>query len=414
MTIKNKYTRQSFGSLESEWAEVLMLFQQLCMGDHRLVIGGKVVERVKTNSLPPATFLNCVYTIVHQINNFFGGFEVEAIYKSLDKANPHTNPLPVAGAEEYDYCCNTFYERTIIFGAVYYILSVENAELTNVLEAVYRTACYSDAAPYFNHFVYAYRHRKEKGAIPGGEETTIPPQILPDVINANEAYRHLPPRQRKRRFQLILAAIEDMSPEERTSQYTMLYVTFSYALNILVRTYGLYDERENIPETEKLTMAEILRAYMEESPDQKEAILPFIERLLNMKEPSANDPYYRKQLDDDNGMIAGIKAVYATFKQNGYNAADWGAVMKILVEQGLWEEKSYTALAHYINKVCGEGVTSSNSLSRSPIFTKVIGEFPYWEIRASEKTRESQGKLSTYIEIGQIFTNAQKNRSEPI
>ncbi len=100
---------------------------------------------------------------------------------------------------------------------------------------------------------------------------------------------------------------------------------------------------------------------------------------------------------------AGICAVH---KAKICNKADWAAVVKILEEREEMQKGAYSADAEYINRICGEEVTNANSISRSPIFTKIVGEYPNWSVRPSEQNRETAGKLQTYLEIGKIFTDA--------
>ena len=105
----------------------------------------------------------------------------------------------------------------------------------------------------------------------------------------------------------------------------------------------------------------------------------------------------------ENCINAGIMAVH---QAHLCKAADWAVVSRILEEKGTWQRNAFTAHAEYINNVCGENVTSSTSLSRSPIYTKVAGEYPNWTIRPSEQNRETAGKLQDYLKIGKIFTDA--------
>lgn len=103
------------------------------------------------------------------------------------------------------------------------------------------------------------------------------------------------------------------------------------------------------------------------------------------------------------GIDAGIMAVH---QSHLCNAADWAVVSRILEERGTWQRNAFTAHAEYINDICGENVTSSTSLSRSPIYTKVAGEYPNWTIRPSEQTRETASKLQTYLQIAELFISS--------
>lgn len=103
------------------------------------------------------------------------------------------------------------------------------------------------------------------------------------------------------------------------------------------------------------------------------------------------------------GIDAGIMAVH---QAHLCNAADWAVVSRIMEEKGTWQRNAFTAHAEYINSICGENVTSSTSLSRSLIYTKVAGEYPNWTIRPSEQTRETASKLQTYLQIAELFISS--------
>ena len=299
MRIKNIYTRQSLRSLEGEWKEIALVFQQFCTSDRRIMQDGTIMERVKIDSLSPETFLNCVATIVEQINNEFGAIEVKDIYNKLDKDLSHRNETPTTGTSEYEYCCNTFYERTIIFAGVYYIIAVQNPELTDVLSAVYANIYYKDASPYINQFIHKLRHRNGENELEKNDlDEMIPPHIIPDIQALNDGYRHLSPRRRLYQFLRILNSIDAMKPEEITPRISALRIVVEYALLSLRRAYGLWEDKEYIPEAEKITMGDMIKAYQNHFADKKETVLPFIQHLLSEKQPSAQDNMYQQMLKE--------------------------------------------------------------------------------------------------------------------
>lgn len=299
MKIKNIYNRQSFRSLTGEWKEVLSVFQQFYMTDRRIMPDGTVMERIKIDSLPPETFLNCVATIVEFINNEFGAFEVKRLYANLDRDIPHQNIKPQPHLEEYEYCCNTFYERTIIFSGVYYILAIQNPELTDVLSAVYAQMYYKDAHPYIDQFVYKLRHRNDNSETNHSDiDEIIPPHIIPDIQALKDGYRHLSPRKQLYQFKKILASIDAIDPHELSPRIFTLRLTVDYTLHCLRKTYGLWEDQEYIPENEKVSIADLIKTLQTNFSDNKEAIIPFIQYLLNEKQPSVQDDMYRNMLVD--------------------------------------------------------------------------------------------------------------------
>lgn len=101
------------------------------------------------------------------------------------------------------------------------------------------------------------------------------------------------------------------------------------------------------------------------------------------------------------------RAVLAVHQHCSCNAADWAVVVKLLEEQGTFPKSAYQYAAAYINETCGVDVTSSKSLARSIIYTKVIGRYPNWRIKDEEVSRETPNKLHRFMEIAQTFINSQ-------
>lgn len=317
MKIRNTYTRQSLRSLEEEWREILSVFQMFCTSDRRIMPDGTAMERVKIDSLSPESFLNCVSTIVERINNEFGAFEVKDLYDSLDKDIPHKNEKPQADAEEYDFCCNTFYERTIIFSGVYYIIAVQNPELTEVLSAIYAKMYYKDAHPYIDQFVHKLRHRNgSEDGVPDDIDEFIPPHIIPDIQALKDGYRHLSPRRQLYQFKRILASIDAIDPNELSPRIFTLRMVVDYTLTCLRRNYGLWEDQEYIPETEKVTIEELIKTLQKQFRDKKEAIVPFIQHLLNEKKPSAQDGMYLQMLLDSNETNSGNPTINISIENN--------------------------------------------------------------------------------------------------
>lgn len=297
MKIRNIYNRQSIRLLEGEWKDIAMLYVQLCSQDRRVMDDGTKIERIKKESLSLETYLNCVATIVEQINNEFGAMEVKDLYNNLDRDLPHRNENPAAGATEYEYCCNTFYERTIIFAAVYYIISIQSPHLTEVLTAVYSNSDYKEARPYLHIFVHKLRQRNgEIETDPTDIDEMIPPHIIPDIQALNDGYRYQTPRRRLYQFERILKSIDAMRPDEITPRIFGLRIVVEYAIINLRRTYDLWEDKEFIPETEKIAMGDMIKAYQHHFANQKEAILPFIQYLIGQKQPAAQDNLYQQML----------------------------------------------------------------------------------------------------------------------
>jgi len=299
LRIKKKYTRQSIRELEGEWREIAIIFQRLCTAERRRLADGTILEQIKVDSLPIETFMNCVSHIVGIINNDFGAMEVRELYDSLDSTIPHINRPPQASDEEYEYCCNRLYERSVIFGAVYYIISVQNPELQDVLSAIYRTAYYPDARPYLEQFLYLLRV-KANGSGEGIvlEDEIIPPHIIPDVQALENGYRHLKPYDRLRKFRQILFSIDTLPPEGRSTRTDTLRLVVEFTIRSLQRIYNLWED-SYVPDNEKVSIAALLEEYNAvSSEDNNGSVAAFLRRVISVKNPSAQDSMYLAMLEN--------------------------------------------------------------------------------------------------------------------
>lgn len=256
---------------------------------------GITMEQIKTRSLPICTFLDCVDHIVNIVNNEFGAMAVRDLYDALDKEIPHANQQPQPDATEYEYCCNTFYERTVIFAAVYYVIARQNPDLTEVLTALYTNADYKDARPYFNHFLFPLREKSQSDDTQDEQKRNlIPPHIIPDVQALNNGYRHLPPYERLRKFRQIQFAIDALDPADYTPEIYVLRLTVEYAIATLKKTYNL-KENDFVPENEKVAIKDLISECANHTDRDK--IIQFIESILNAKPPSEQDSLYREMLE---------------------------------------------------------------------------------------------------------------------
>ena len=106
------------------------------------------------------------------------------------------------------------------------------------------------------------------------------------------------PRRQLYQFKRILASIDAINQNELSPRLFSLRLTIDYTLTCLRRTYNLWEDQEYIPETEKVTMADMIKALQTHFIDNKEAIVPFIQFLLNKKQPSAQDNMYQQMLKE--------------------------------------------------------------------------------------------------------------------
>ena len=124
-------------------------------------------ERIKESSLPLTTLLNCVETILDNLYELdYPELSVNEIWDSLKQAKGKSNPAqsrPGSLEIEYDYRVNRWYEATIIFGAVYFVMALERPDMKDCLSAIKnRSSCCSDTIPYFIVFEEEYEEYKDK------------------------------------------------------------------------------------------------------------------------------------------------------------------------------------------------------------------------------------------------------------
>lgn len=103
------------------------------------------MERIKEDSLPLLTFLNCVKTIVEMLeNDTIPSQLVNTIWDDL-------KPLNINGCSE-DYHVNRWYEATIIFGGVYFVISKNAEPDKELMVALENKAAYDDTSK--RHFSF--------------------------------------------------------------------------------------------------------------------------------------------------------------------------------------------------------------------------------------------------------------------
>ena len=107
-----------------------------------------------------------------------------------------------------------------------------------------------------------------------------------------------------------------------------------------------------------------------------------------------------------NKVDAAIKAV---FDSNLCESADWIAVTRLLQERGLKQPNGLPYDAARINEICGQEVTSANSISRSIMNERIGGRYPNWTIRSGCNTREMPNKLRHYNAVAKIVADILDN-----
>jgi hypothetical protein len=115
-------------------------------------------QRIKDTSLPMLTLFNCMETTLARLNEKeYPELLVGEIWDSLrlksQKPSTEHRLIHFFDFNYYEYWVNRWYEATVIFGAVYYVLAFEHPDLRCCLEAIKNKVVYSaDAIPYFNIF----------------------------------------------------------------------------------------------------------------------------------------------------------------------------------------------------------------------------------------------------------------------
>lgn len=82
--------------------------------------------------------------------------------------------------------------------------------------------------------------------------------------------------------------------------------------------------------------------------------------------------------------------------------ADWGVIMRLLVELDEYSNTDYLAVAERINKACGKEVTTDSALKQSHAMLDISGK---WKTGWKDEvhTRQSANLLNRYNEIANIF-----------
>ena len=86
--------------------------------------------------------------------------------------------------------------------------------------------------------------------------------------------------------------------------------------------------------------------------------------------------------------------------------SDWGAVFKLLVEDGIYSDTDYTAFAQRVNYVCTGGkkvVTKGDAIRNSKALSIIKGTWINEGWRDRENNRKSAGLLLRYVQIAQTY-----------
>lgn len=132
----------------------------------------------------------------------------------------------------------------------------------------------------------------------------------------------------------------------------------------------------------------------------------FIKRLrksLGFENPQDEIDPSSKEFNIHNHDTEIDKRIKAVFKAKICTCyADWGVIMRLLVELDEYTNTDYTAVATRINSVCGKHVTTAAALKTSHAMLDVSGTWKEgWKDVAH--TRQSANLLNHFKEIARIF-----------
>jgi hypothetical protein len=156
MRVQNFYKSKSdFGELKGARQFLIPILSKFYQYDT------EDTERLKENSLPLTTLMNCVETVLDTLyNQDYPELSVNEIWDSLK----HVSGKPDSESPQirffdltYEYHVNRWYEATIIFGAAYFVMALERPEMKDCLNAIKnRASCCADSIPYFIIFEEEY------------------------------------------------------------------------------------------------------------------------------------------------------------------------------------------------------------------------------------------------------------------
>ncbi len=156
MRVQNFYKSKSdFGELKGARQFLIPILSKFYQYDT------EDTDRLKENSLPLTTLMNCVETILDTLyNQDYPELSVNEIWDSLK----HVSGKPDSESPQirffdltYEYHVNRWYEATIIFGAAYFVMALERPEMKDCLNAIKnRASCCADSIPYFIIFEEEY------------------------------------------------------------------------------------------------------------------------------------------------------------------------------------------------------------------------------------------------------------------
>ena len=164
MRVRNFYqSEKDFGQLKGARLSIIPAVRRLYGTDTDLT------ERIRKESLPVITLLNCVETILVRIRSMdFRETVVDGIWDDLfrirAKPSMSLSLLRYYDCSYYDYRVNRRCEAAVILGAVYFIMAMEYPEMIDYMDAIRgKGVCDTETAPYFLFFLEEYG--KQEGIV---------------------------------------------------------------------------------------------------------------------------------------------------------------------------------------------------------------------------------------------------------
>ena len=130
----------------------------------------------------------------------------------------------------------------------------------------------------------------------------------------------------------------------------------------------------------------------------------FVGKTLGIPVPEEREDFTSEEFqipNKNNDMDRRIKAVYEA-KVRKKNA-DWAAVYKLLIEEGVYTKSEFAAGATRINNACGRNVTTTRAITQSRALDIIGGKWKGggWSDRIHNKT--SGNLLNRYMAIARAF-----------
>ena len=149
MNVRKSFEHSSFNVLSKSRTNLYQVVNRL------YAKADPPLQRIKKEFTPLFTLLDCIFTVFDSIKSTTSIEEIDVIWDELtpDDSSKQSTGFVRPDRDFYSFRVHRWYEATVVFGGVYYLICTEREGFKDILEHLERKAAYnSTTRPYFELF----------------------------------------------------------------------------------------------------------------------------------------------------------------------------------------------------------------------------------------------------------------------